>query len=124
MGAHHALSPLSRAGTRPCSWARNTACARERCYVFQNVAASALCYSWGLGLAIRWADYRPWWVIGAWLGICPAFIGLATWWLRFFDRGPLELVWHWAYRAPQSRARDHVGVPSTSMVSSSQPRQR
>lgn len=72
------------------------------CYVFQNVAASALCYGWGLGLALRWADYRPWWVIGAWLGICLTFTWLATWWLRFFDRGPLELVWHWAYRAPQS----------------------
>lgn len=75
------------------------------CYVFQNVAASALCYGWGLGLAVRLADYRPWWVIGAWLGICLAFTGLATWWLRFFDRGPLELVWHWVYRVAQPAMR-------------------
>lgn len=30
--------------------------------------------------------------------------GLATWWLRFFDRGPLELVWHWAYHAPRAQS--------------------
>jgi uncharacterized protein len=94
------------------------------CYVFQNVAASALCYGWGLGLALRWADYRPWWVLGAWLGICLTFTGLATWWLRFFDRGPLELVWQWAYRAPRPRAGDQAGVPSISTVSSSWPKQR
>jgi uncharacterized protein len=65
------------------------------CYVFQNAAASALCYGWGLGLADRLAGYRPWWVIGAWLGVCVTFTAFATWWLRYFDRGPMELLWHW-----------------------------
>ncbi len=68
------------------------------CYVFQNLAASALCYGWGLGLADRLAGYRPWWVIGAWLGICISFTVLATWWLRFFARGPVELLWNRAYQ--------------------------
>ncbi len=75
------------------------------CYVFQNVVAGALCYGWGLGLAERLADYRPWWVLSVWLGICLSFTGLATWWLRFFDRGPLELVWQWAYQAPRAHTK-------------------
>lgn len=73
------------------------------CYVFQNLVASALCYGWGLGLATRFAAFRPWWVIGAWAGICALFMLLAPWWLRRFDRGPVELAWQWAYEAPQRR---------------------
>lgn len=83
------------------------------CYVFQNVVASALCYGWGLGLAQRWADYRPWWTLAAWLIICLAFTVLASCWLRRFDRGPLELAMHWAYQAPirwSGRADRRVGV--------------
>ncbi|WP_040420600.1 DUF418 domain-containing protein [Actinopolymorpha alba] len=74
------------------------------CYVFQNLAGTILCYGWGFGLAARFEDLRPWWVPAAWLGISAMFMTGATWWLRRFDRGPLELVWHWAYQAPQ-RAR-------------------
>ncbi|MDP9860965.1 MULTISPECIES: DUF418 domain-containing protein [Streptosporangium] len=73
------------------------------CYVFQNLAAATLCYGWGLGLAARFAGLRPWWVIGAWAGICALFMALSTLWLRRYDRGPLELLWQWAYTAPQSR---------------------
>ncbi|MGH3695483.1 MAG: DUF418 domain-containing protein [Pseudonocardiaceae bacterium] len=80
------------------------------CYVFQNVVAGALCYGWGLGLAERLADYRPWWILGVWLGICLSFTGLATWWLRFFDRGPLELAWQWAYQVPQA-SQTSAGAP-------------
>jgi uncharacterized protein len=71
------------------------------CYVLQNLVASALCYGWGLGLASRLDAARPWWVPGAWLGVCALFTGLAVWWLRRFERGPLELVWHWAYQVPR-----------------------
>ena len=71
------------------------------CYVFQNLVAAVLCYGWGFGLAARWADARPWWVIGAWTAICALFMTLSVWWLRHFDRGPLELLWHRAYQAPQ-----------------------
>ena len=74
------------------------------CYVFQNLVAAVLCYGWGLGLAARFADARPWWVIGAWTGICALFMTLSVWWLRRFDRGPLEHLSHWAYQAPQRRA--------------------
>lgn len=71
------------------------------CYVFQNLVASILCYGWGLGLAERLQDYRPWWVLGAWAGISALMMVLASLWLRRYTRGPLELAWHWAYRAPQ-----------------------
>nr|WP_240972362.1 DUF418 domain-containing protein [Nonomuraea sp. FMUSA5-5] len=70
------------------------------CYVFQNVAASVLCYGWGLGLAGRLDGLRPWWVPVAWAGICLLFMVLASLWLRRFERGPLELAWQWAYQAP------------------------
>ncbi|MGH3915051.1 MAG: DUF418 domain-containing protein [Pseudonocardiaceae bacterium] len=78
------------------------------CYVFQNLVAGALCYDWGLGLATRFADARPWWVIGAWVGICALFMSLSVWWLRRFDRGPLELLWNHAYQTPQRRAQHPV----------------
>ena len=70
------------------------------CYVFQNLVAAVLCYGWGFGLATRFADARPWWVIGAWTAICVLFMILAVWWLRHFTRGPLELIMHRAYQAP------------------------
>jgi uncharacterized protein len=75
------------------------------CYVLQNLVAGALCYGWGLGLAIRLDPARPWWVPVAWAGICVLFVALASLWLRRFQRGPLELAWQWAYQAPWSRRR-------------------
>lgn len=47
-------------------------------------------------------------VIGAWTGICALFMTLSVWWLRRFDRGPLELPSHWAYQAPQRPAQRPV----------------
>ncbi|MGH4009658.1 MAG: DUF418 domain-containing protein, partial [Pseudonocardiaceae bacterium] len=47
------------------------------CYVFQNLVAAVLCYGWGFGLASRFADARPWWVIGAWAGICAVLMTLS-----------------------------------------------
>ncbi|WP_068928458.1 DUF418 domain-containing protein [Planobispora rosea] len=79
------------------------------CYVFQNLVAAALCYGWGLGLAERLDGLRPWWVPLAWAGICLLFMTLASLWLRRHDRGPLELLWQWAYRAPQ---RSRVTAPA------------
>jgi uncharacterized protein len=67
------------------------------CYVLQNLLGAALCYGWGLGLAARFADLRPWWVVGLWAGVCAVLLVLAPLWLRRFDRGPLELVAHRLY---------------------------
>ncbi|MET0190747.1 MAG: DUF418 domain-containing protein [Pseudonocardia sediminis] len=78
------------------------------CYVLQNVVASVLCYSWGLGLAATMATAGPWaqvlWVPVLWAAVCVALVLAATLWLRRFDRGPLELVMHRAMGAPR-RAR-------------------
>ncbi|MBB5154569.1 DUF418 domain-containing protein [Saccharopolyspora phatthalungensis] len=73
------------------------------CYVFQNLVATILCYGWGFGLAVRFDWARPWWVIAAWAAICATFLTLSTWWLRHFERGPLEAAWNWAYRLPQRK---------------------
>ncbi|MGW6130873.1 DUF418 domain-containing protein [Cellulomonas sp. NPDC055163] len=62
------------------------------CYVLQNVLASVLCFDWGLGLATRFADARPWWVVGLWAVVSLTLVLFATAWLRRFERGPLELA--------------------------------
>ncbi|WP_340683477.1 DUF418 domain-containing protein [Amycolatopsis coloradensis] len=67
------------------------------CYVLQNLLAGALCYGWGLGLAERFADVRPWWIVGLWAFVGLTNIGFAVLWLRRFDRGPLELLMHRLY---------------------------
>ncbi|GAA5768448.1 hypothetical protein Aros01_04959 [Streptosporangium roseum] len=85
------------------------------CYVFQNLAAAALCYGWGLGLAAEFDELRPWWVVAAWAGVCALFMALSTLWLRRFERGPLELVWQWAYTAPQSHLRTNDKVMDNSI---------
>ncbi|SDT02004.1 DUF418 domain-containing protein [Actinoplanes derwentensis] len=71
------------------------------CYVLQNLICAILCYGWGLGLAGRFADLRPWWPPLAWAAVSALLITAAGWWLRRFDRGPLETAWHWAWRLPQ-----------------------
>ncbi|MFD6067381.1 MULTISPECIES: DUF418 domain-containing protein [Amycolatopsis] len=67
------------------------------CYVLQNLLAGALCYGWGLGLAERFADARPWWIVGLWAFVGLVNVGFAALWLRRFDRGPLELLMHRLY---------------------------
>jgi uncharacterized protein len=77
------------------------------CYVLQNIVGSVLFYGWGLGLAARLGDTRPWWTLVAWAGISLLVITGARLWLRRFSRGPLELVWAWAYGLPQRRPSPH-----------------
>ncbi|HEY4420325.1 MAG TPA: DUF418 domain-containing protein [Pseudonocardia sp.] len=64
------------------------------CYVAQNVLGAFLCYGWGLGLAVRFADAPSWWVVGLWATVCALLMVAASLWLRRFDRGPLELLAH------------------------------
>jgi uncharacterized protein len=73
-------------------------------YVLQNVLAVVLCSTWGLGLAARFADARPWWVVGLWAGVSLAVVAASVLWLRRFDRGPLELLAH-RITAPPAVAR-------------------
>ncbi|MET8682491.1 DUF418 domain-containing protein [Streptomyces sp. NPDC004647] len=62
------------------------------CYVLQNVLAMLASYGIGLGLASRWADSGPWWVMGLWAAICLVLVMGASLWLRRFEHGPLESV--------------------------------
>ncbi|MEU7985539.1 DUF418 domain-containing protein [Streptosporangium canum] len=48
-------------------------------------------------------------------GVRALFITLATLWLRRFERGPLELVWQWAYTASQSHLRTNDKVMDNSI---------
>ncbi|EME58576.1 DUF418 domain-containing protein [Amycolatopsis decaplanina] len=74
------------------------------CYVLQNLLAGALCYGWGLGLAERFADARPWWIVGLWGFVGLVNVAFAVAWLRRFERGPLELLMHRLY-APRPADR-------------------
>nr|WP_053696320.1 DUF418 domain-containing protein [Streptomyces sp. NRRL F-5755] len=62
------------------------------CYVLQNVLCMLACYGIGLGLAARWADHGPWWVMGLWAVVCVVLFTGARLWLRHFEHGPLETV--------------------------------
>lgn len=62
------------------------------CYVLQNVLCVLACYGLGLGLAARWADQGPWWVLGLWAAVCAVLVSGARLWLRRFEHGPLESV--------------------------------
>ncbi|WP_369696705.1 DUF418 domain-containing protein [Streptomyces sp. XD-27] len=62
------------------------------CYVLQNLLAMLACYGIGLGLASRWADSGPWWVMGLWAAICLVLVMGASLWLRRFEHGPLESI--------------------------------
>ncbi|MBC6450509.1 DUF418 domain-containing protein [Actinokineospora xionganensis] len=69
------------------------------CYVGQNVIASILCYDWGFGLN----GHGPAVSAALWLVISVLLMAGAAWWLRRHERGPVEALWQWAYRAPQPR---------------------
>ncbi|OKH97364.1 hypothetical protein A6A06_32925 [Streptomyces sp. CB02923] len=62
------------------------------CYVLQNALCVLACYGIGLGLAARWADQGPWWVMGLWAVVCAVLFTGAQLWLRRFEHGPLESV--------------------------------
>lgn len=78
-------------------WIASVGKAALSCYVLQNVLASVLCYEWGLGMAARFADARPWWVVGLWAFVAIVNVLAASLWLRRFDRGPVELLMHRFY---------------------------
>ncbi|EFL16197.1 DUF418 domain-containing protein [Streptomyces sp. C] len=68
------------------------------CYVGQNLLCVLLCYGFGLGLAARFEGSGPWWVMGLWAAVSLVLVAGSRLWLRYFDRGPLEAVQHWALR--------------------------
>ncbi|MGW7317353.1 DUF418 domain-containing protein [Streptomyces sp. NPDC054854] len=68
------------------------------CYVAQNALCVLLCYGIGLGLATRFADTGPWWVMGLWAAVSLTLVAGSWLWLRRFERGPLEALQHRALR--------------------------
>ncbi|WP_168706084.1 DUF418 domain-containing protein [Gordonia paraffinivorans] len=88
-------------GRRPGFWGRAvTPVGRMAlsCYVFQNMVAGAVCYGWGLGLTQRLDSETVVLVtVLLYLSICVMMIAVSRAWLRRFDRGPLEWLWHRGY---------------------------
>ncbi|MEU7133649.1 DUF418 domain-containing protein [Streptomyces sp. NPDC046261] len=68
------------------------------CYVAQNVLCMLAAYGIGLGLATRFGDFTPWWVMGLWAVVCVILMAASSLWLRRFSHGPLEAVQKWALR--------------------------
>ncbi|WP_228001257.1 DUF418 domain-containing protein [Nocardia australiensis] len=70
------------------------------CYILQNLVASILCYGWGFGLAARVSpDARVPFTVGIYLLVALIIAAFAHLWLRRFERGPVEWLWHVSYRA-------------------------
>lgn len=74
------------------------------CYLAQNLIAGFVFYDYGLGMAriIR----GPWselYVLALYALIAAFLVVMSRLWLRFFPRGPVELLWHWSYAALSSR---------------------
>jgi uncharacterized protein len=84
------------------------------CYVLQNVLAAALCYGWGFGLAERFAGAGPWFVLALWAGVAALLLAVAPLWLRYVDRGPLELLVHRITFAGVARSRAGSSSPPQS----------
>lgn len=70
------------------------------CYILQNLVASILCYGWGFGLAahVSPGDRVPF-TVGIYLLVSLVIALGAHLWLRRFERGPVEWLWHVSYRA-------------------------
>lgn len=70
------------------------------CYILQNLVASILCYGWGFGLAARVSpDTRIPFTVGIYLLVALIIVAFAHFWLRRFERGPVEWLWNTSYRA-------------------------
>ncbi|WP_167476668.1 DUF418 domain-containing protein [Nocardia arthritidis] len=70
------------------------------CYILQNLIASFLCYGWGLGLAKDVSDdARVPFTVGIFLLVALIIATSAHFWLRRFERGPVEWLWNRSYRA-------------------------
>lgn len=65
------------------------------CYILQNLIASIIFYDWGFGVAAMIpAAWNTVATLGIYLGISAFLITLSALWLRRFQRGPVEYVWH------------------------------
>ncbi|MEV0060970.1 DUF418 domain-containing protein [Nocardia sp. NPDC050718] len=69
------------------------------CYILQNLIAGMLCYGWGFGLAASVApSARVPFTIGIYLLVVVLITMFAHFWLRRFERGPVEWLWQRTYQ--------------------------
>lgn len=69
------------------------------CYILQNLVAGIICYGWGFGLAARFAPAsRVPFTLATYLVVVLVIALFAHFWLRRFERGPVEWLWHVSYR--------------------------
>ncbi|WP_238418945.1 DUF418 domain-containing protein [Gordonia sp. 'Campus'] len=81
------------------------------CYVFQNALAGAICYGWGAGLAQRLDGTTLVPVtVGLYLSIAIVLVIVSHAWLRRFDRGPLEWLWHRSYDLIAARTEQQTAT--------------
>lgn len=65
------------------------------CYILQNLVASIIFYDWGFGVAgLIAGENAVWWTMPIYVGIAGFLMALSLVWLRFFQRGPVEWLWH------------------------------
>ncbi|MEV6772126.1 DUF418 domain-containing protein [Nocardia sp. NPDC051030] len=70
------------------------------CYILQNLVAGSICYGWGLGLAELVSPVaRVPFTVGIYLLVSALMLTFAHFWLRRFERGPVEWLWNNSYRA-------------------------
>ncbi|WP_454931957.1 DUF418 domain-containing protein [Actinomyces oricola] len=74
------------------------------CYMAQNLIAAFVFYDYGLGMARRisgpWAEL---YTLALYLPIAAFLVVASKLWLRFYARGPMELLWRWSYNALSGR---------------------
>lgn len=75
------------------------------CYVLQNILASVLFYSWGFGLAQAYSLFV---VVAVWLGIVLFMMAFSYVWLKFFERGPFELLWTYLSNIPVKHYKNTI----------------
>ncbi|MFC9999787.1 DUF418 domain-containing protein [Nocardia sp. NPDC127526] len=74
------------------------------CYILQNLVAGAICYGWGLGLTgLVSAQARVPFTVGVYVLVSALMMVFAHFWLRRFERGPVEWMWNASYRALAER---------------------
>lgn len=75
------------------------------CYVLQNIIASVICYGWGFGVAQRFSpDSRVFGTVAIYLVVVALVVAAAHFWLRRFERGPVEWLWNLSYQRIVERA--------------------
>ncbi|MET9487159.1 DUF418 domain-containing protein [Nocardia sp. NPDC006630] len=70
------------------------------CYILQNLVAGFICYGWGLGItALVSPDTRVLFTLACYLIVSALMLAFAHFWLRRFERGPVEWLWNTSYHA-------------------------